>query len=210
MQFFQYKGCPFHYRLMGPEDATLIVLTHGGMVDQRIWEPQIPALISRYRVLLWDVRGHGRSRPGGRVRTIPQVAEDLKALLDHLGYRQAILVGLSAGGWLVQEFAIRHPQNVTALVVVGQVCWTNLPLPIRQMISSWTVPLILLLMLLIPWSLILHNFMRAGAAEHYQPQTRAYIQEVFSEWSKGEFFSTYGVGVGVFVMNPHTFLMGRS
>jgi alpha-beta hydrolase superfamily lysophospholipase len=86
---FTYKGCPIHYRLVGPAGAPLVALTHGGMVDHRVWDMQVPALSARYRLLLWDVRGHGRSRPGGRNRTIPQIAGDLAALLDHLGQRRS-------------------------------------------------------------------------------------------------------------------------
>lgn len=186
LHVFTYEGCPIHYRLVGPEGAPLVVLTHGGMVDHRVWDFQTPALIPRYRVLLWDVRGHGRSRPGGQNRTISQVAEDLAALLDHLECRRVVFVGLSAGGWLVQEFAYRYPDRVTALVVVGQTCWTQPPREIRLMLAGWSVPLYLLICLLLPWPLFVRTLMRQGAASA-KPHTKAYLHEVFGQWSKTEF-----------------------
>jgi 3-oxoadipate enol-lactonase len=186
LQVFTHEGCPIHYRLVGPEGAPLVVLTHGGMVDHRVWGPQVPALVPRYRVLLWDVRGHGRSRPGGRARTIAHMAEDLAALLDHLGFRRATLVGLSAGGWLVQEFAYRHPHRVVALVVVGQSSWTLPPRQARMMVAGWSAAVFLGLSLLVPWTLFVRMLMRHGAA-HSRPHTLDYLHQVISQWSKREF-----------------------
>jgi 3-oxoadipate enol-lactonase len=185
MELFLYEGCPIHYRLTGPEEAPLVVLTHGGMVDHRIWDPQLAALTPSCRLLLWDVRGHGRSRPGGN-RSIPQMAGDLAALLDHLGYRHAILVGLSAGGLLVQEFAYRYPNRVTALVVAGQTSWLRPPRELRLVLGSWSLTLLLFICLLLPWKLFLRGLMRHGA-EYAMPQTQAYLQEAFGQWSKSRF-----------------------
>jgi 3-oxoadipate enol-lactonase len=186
LRIFHYKDCPIHYRLVGPADAPLVVLTHGGMVDHRVWDFQVPALGSRYRLLLWDVRGHGRSRPGGRNRTIPQMAGDLAALLDHLGQRRAVLVGLSAGGLLVQEFAYRYPERVVGLVVAAQTCWTRLPFKIWLAIGHWPALLFAFLTLLTPWDIYLRLLMRQGTA-HAKLHTQAYLQEVFGGWSKREF-----------------------
>jgi 3-oxoadipate enol-lactonase len=196
MQVFTYKGCPIHYQMVGPEGAPLVVLTHGGMVDHCIWEPQMPALSPRYRVLLWDVRGHGRSRPGGKSRSIPDVAEDLAALLDHLGQQRAVLVGLSAGGWLVQEFAYRYPDRAIALVVAGQSSWMRPPLQVRMMVSRWSV-LFLIFSFLLPWRLLIRMFMHQGAA-HAKPRTLAYLRQAFGQWSKAEFLyhSWHARGLG--------------
>lgn len=184
-QVLERKGCNLAYWLHGRQGAPLVVLTHGGMVDHRVWEPQLSALAPHYQVLLWDVRGHGQSRPGGRNRSIPQVADDLAALLDHLGQQRAVLVGLSAGGWLVQEFAYRYPDRAIALVVAGQSSWLRPPFQARMAVSRWSVPF-LLLSLLLPWKLFMRGFMRQGAA-HAKPRTLAYLREAFGRWSKAEF-----------------------
>jgi 3-oxoadipate enol-lactonase len=186
LQVFAHNGCPIHYRLLGPADAPLIVLTHGGMVDHRVWNPQAPVLSKEYRLLLWDVRGHGQSRPGGNQRSIHDLTDDLVALLDHLGYREAVLVGLSAGGLLVQEFAYRYPDRVVGLVVAAQICWTDLPFKSRIVFGRGPALIIALLTLLVPWKLYLRLMMRQGAA-HSKPRTRGYLQDVFGGWTKLEF-----------------------
>ena len=76
-------SCPIHYWLH--EDASLptVVLTHGAGCDHKMFDAQLPALDGKYRVLTWDVRGHGLSRPIGDASfTLDLVAEDLAAILD--------------------------------------------------------------------------------------------------------------------------------
>src|SRR5574340_484037 len=98
LSVLEREGCPIHYGLLGPEHAPLVVLTHGAGIDHREWEPQLPVLTPEYRVLLWDIRGHGLSRPSGAPLTVPRVLDDLLALLDLLGVDQAAFVGHSMGG----------------------------------------------------------------------------------------------------------------
>jgi 3-oxoadipate enol-lactonase len=138
------------------------------------------------KLFSWDVRGHGKYRPGGMKRTIRQTARDLTALLDYLGYKRAVLVGLSAGGWLVQEFANRYPERTFALAVVGQTSWLQPPLHLRLMISPWSLWMSLLVCLLLPWKSFLHILVKQGAG-HASPHTQAYLWRVFSSWSKSEF-----------------------
>jgi 3-oxoadipate enol-lactonase len=194
-QVFEYEGCPLHYSLLGPQGTFLVVLTHGGMVDHRIWDFQVQALVSGYRLLLWDVRGHGQSRPGGDKRTIRQTARDLAGLLDHIGYTQAVLVGLSAGGWLVQEFAYRFPERVLAMAVVGQTSWLQPPLRLRLMMSPWSLWMWLAVSLLFPWKIFLRLLIKQGAG-HASPRTRVYLWQVFSSWSKSEFIQHSWKGLG--------------
>lgn len=56
-------GCPIHYWLTGPEERPLVVFTHGATIDHREFDPQVPVVAEEYRVLTWDVRSHGQSRP---------------------------------------------------------------------------------------------------------------------------------------------------
>ena len=117
-------GCPIHYWLAGPQDRPLVVFTHGSMVDHRMFEPQLLVIAQQYRVLTWDVHGHGLSQPIGNVFSIREATEDLIAILDQLGYTQATFVGQSLGGIITQELVFLHPERVTALVVIGGVCNT--------------------------------------------------------------------------------------
>ncbi|NJM07386.1 alpha/beta fold hydrolase [Candidatus Gracilibacteria bacterium] len=112
-------GCPLYAEIDGPATAPLLVFIHGNTLDHRMFEAQTPAFRGRYRTLRYDVRGHGRSRPLGPHFSIPLCAEDLAALLDTIGASSAILVGQSMGSYIAQEFLLRYPQRVIALVSIG-------------------------------------------------------------------------------------------
>ncbi len=118
------SGGTIHYWLAGPPDQPLVVLTHGATMDHHMFAPQVSLLAQHYRVLTWDVRGHGLSRPISKGFSIGVAVDDLLAILDHLGYAQATLVGQSMGGVIAQELVFRRPERVTALVVIGSECIT--------------------------------------------------------------------------------------
>ncbi len=110
-------GCTIHYWLHGPENVPLVVLTHGATIDHHEWDATVPILTrAGFRVLTWDLRGHGLSRPAPFDLTA--AIADLLALLDTLNVSQAIFVGHSMGGNLHQELVFRHPVRVRALVMV--------------------------------------------------------------------------------------------
>jgi pimeloyl-ACP methyl ester carboxylesterase len=124
---FERAGCPIHYWLSGPKDAPPVVLSHGATMDHRMFDAQVDAIAKRYRVLTWDMRGHGRSRPLGNIGEglmMRDLIEDLVALLDHLEYEQVILIGQSLGGHLAQDIVFFYPDRVTALATVGSSCST--------------------------------------------------------------------------------------
>lgn len=111
-------GCTLHYWIAGPVDAPLVVFTHGATIDHHEWDATLPLVLEAgFRVLAWDIRGHGLSRPGHF--DVAVAVNDLVALLDHLGVQQALFVGHSMGGNLHQELVFRYPGRVKALVMVG-------------------------------------------------------------------------------------------
>lgn len=121
------SGCPIHYWLTGPKDAPPVVFSHGAMMDHRMFDAQVSAVAERYRVITWDMRGHGRSRPIGDIGEgllIGDLIEDLIALLDYLGYEEVSLVGQSLGGHLAQDIVFYYPQRVVALATIGSSCST--------------------------------------------------------------------------------------
>ena len=85
-----------------------IVLGHGGFSDITEWDPQVEALSKRFRVIRYDRRGCGRSRP----KDVPQLAElwveDLRRFMLNLGLERAYLGGVSYGGMLLIEFLLKH------------------------------------------------------------------------------------------------------
>lgn len=93
-----------------------VVLLHEGVVDSRIWEPVVPLLAERHRVIRYDQRGFGRSpMPSGPY----SVVGDLVSVLDAAGIEQAALVGASRGGAIALTAALDHPDRVAKLVLVG-------------------------------------------------------------------------------------------
>jgi pimeloyl-ACP methyl ester carboxylesterase len=106
------------YWLSGREDASLVVLTHGATADHTMFDDLAPALAQRYRVLAWDVPGHGLSQPLPTDFGMDRLVEDELALLDIVGARAAVLVGQSMGGNLAQEIVFRDPERVAALVLI--------------------------------------------------------------------------------------------
>ncbi len=94
------------------------VLVHGWMCDSGDWDPLLPWLTSRGRVVAVDLRGHGRSSRPGDGYTPSQLALDLTALLSHLGIDRCVLVGHSAGAEVAVTVAVARPDLVAALVSV--------------------------------------------------------------------------------------------
>src|SRR3712207_6073571 len=82
-----------------------------------MWDDQVPAFAARHRVVRYDLRGFGASSPPALGEPYTH-ADDLSALLTHLGIARATVVGLSMGGWVAQDFALAHPAALRALVLV--------------------------------------------------------------------------------------------
>ncbi|MBU4609449.1 alpha/beta fold hydrolase [Achromobacter sp. GG226] len=95
-----------------------VVMVHGlGLSSMKTWRFQVPELAKKYRVHTYDVRGFGQSsNPSGRF-SVSQHAYDLHGLLQTLGLKQVILIGFSMGGWISQQFVLRHPEMVKGLVL---------------------------------------------------------------------------------------------
>jgi 3-oxoadipate enol-lactonase len=98
-------------------EGTALVLIHGWAQDLTIWSEQVPAFERHYRVIRYDRRGYGKSTGRADATRDP---DDLRLLLDSLGVRSAILLGLSAGSRAALNFAVAYPDRVKALVLYGQ------------------------------------------------------------------------------------------
>jgi 3-oxoadipate enol-lactonase len=106
-----------NYFLEGPERAPVVVLAHALGGTLRLWDAQAAALVGRYRVLRYDVRGHGESEVVAGPYTLEQMADDLRELLESLGIIETHFVGLSMGGLIGMTFALAHPRVLGRLVL---------------------------------------------------------------------------------------------
>ncbi len=102
----------------GQRHDPVLLLVHGFPLDRRMWAPQLAGLSSQARVIAPDLRGFGRSEAPPGPLTMDQHADDLAALLDHLGVGQAVVAGLSMGGYVAFAFWRRHSQRVRALALL--------------------------------------------------------------------------------------------
>ena len=111
------NGVEIHYRLDGPSGAPVVTLSHSIAADLTMWDPTVPALTPRYRVLRYDVRGHGGSEATAGEYSLEQLAGDARALLGALGIARTHWVGLSLGGMIGQALALSAPEVLASLVL---------------------------------------------------------------------------------------------
>jgi pimeloyl-ACP methyl ester carboxylesterase len=112
------NGASIHWREAGAGDAVLLV--HGFPFDCTIFEPQLAAVPESWWYIAPDLRGFGASTaPGRGPLTMDVFADDLVALMDQLGIKQAVVCGLSMGGYVALSLARRYPDRVRALVFVA-------------------------------------------------------------------------------------------
>lgn len=96
-----------------------VVLTHGYASNTRMWQGQIGPISKQYRLITWDIRGHGQTDSPEQQQDYSEAAtvEDLRQLLGHLGIEQAVIGGLSLGGYISLGFYVAHPEMVRALIL---------------------------------------------------------------------------------------------
>lgn len=98
-----------------------VILIHGVGLDSTIWEQQMKSLSAQYRVISYDMIGHGRSACPPGPYSLSQFEKQLDDLLSDLAIPQAHLVGFSMGGLVAQAYAAHHPDKVSSLTIVSSV-----------------------------------------------------------------------------------------
>ncbi len=113
-QFADINGIKLHYHVTGTGHP--LVLIHAGITHLGMWDEQVEAFASHYRVIRYDVRGWGKSAcpPGDYAHY-----DDLYELLKHLEVESAAILGISNGGKIAIDFALAYPQKVNTLVLVA-------------------------------------------------------------------------------------------
>lgn len=103
------NGIETYYELHGKEGAPWLVFSHSLACNVRMWDPQVAAFRDRFRILLYDTRGHGQSAAPKGAYTLEGLADDLAALLAALKVERPHYVGLSMGGMIGQTAALKYP-----------------------------------------------------------------------------------------------------
>jgi 3-oxoadipate enol-lactonase len=114
-----------HHVVAGRPDAPAVLLSNSLGTSLRMWEPQMAALVEHFRVVRWDMRGHGQSPAPDGPYTLDDLTADALALLDRLDIEWAHVVGLSLGGMVSMQLAATAPERVGRVVL----CCTSAHLP---------------------------------------------------------------------------------
>lgn len=109
------NGVALHYEITGQGEP--LILIEGLGTATWLWWKQVPELSRRFRVVAYDLRGSGWSDKPDEPYSIPMFADDLARLMDALRIKQAHVLGISLGGYVAQEFAIRYPHKVKRLIL---------------------------------------------------------------------------------------------
>ena len=117
MHSINRNGVNIHYEDHGAGPAVL--LSHGYSATSQMWKGQVDALTDRYRVITWDMRGHGEtdSPEDQGEYSEAKTVDDMAAILRHLGLKTAVIGGLSLGGYMSLAFNVAHPDMVRALML---------------------------------------------------------------------------------------------
>ncbi|BDD86544.1 3-oxoadipate enol-lactonase [Desulfofustis limnaeus] len=116
------NGISINYRLEGPENASVVMLSNSLMSNYTMWDDQMAMLTESFRVLRYDQRGHGGTEAPAGPYTIELLTEDVRALLDALEIDAVHFVGLSMGGFTAQMLALEYPERVLSLSLCDTAC----------------------------------------------------------------------------------------
>jgi 3-oxoadipate enol-lactonase len=117
MPFLDIGGVVHHYLIEGRQRTPTIVFSNSLGTDLRIWDAVVPRFVSHFRIVRYDLRGHGLSEFTEPPYTINDLTQDLVELLDALEIRQAVVCGISVGGLIAQCLALNRSHRVRALVL---------------------------------------------------------------------------------------------
>lgn len=112
-------GEPFHVRVDGPSDAPALLLSNPLSFNLSMWDPQVPALAQKFRVVRYDSRGHGKSPAPARPYSMAELARDALNLLDALGIEKAHFCGLSLGGMVGQWLLSHAPHRLGKAILAN-------------------------------------------------------------------------------------------
>jgi pimeloyl-ACP methyl ester carboxylesterase len=116
-QYAEVNGINLYYETHG--DGPPMILLHGGLGSGEMFGPILPTLADHHQVIAVDLQGHGRTADIDRPIDMRLMADDIAALIDHLGLDQPDVVGYSLGGGVAFHTAVRHPDKVRRLVMAS-------------------------------------------------------------------------------------------
>lgn len=117
MATVEHAGARLFYRVDGKPDGAPLVLLNSLGSGTGLWDPVMPALGARYRILRMDKRGHGQSTGTPGAYTMAMLADDTRAVMDAAGFERATVGGISIGGMIAMQLALDTPERVERLII---------------------------------------------------------------------------------------------
>jgi len=111
------NGIQMNYELSGKKNAPVVILSHSLGSGLVMWDPQIDSLKPHFKILRYDIRGHGRSDASAGPYTLELLADDAIGLLDALGIDKFHWIGLSMGGMIGQSIALHHRNRLKSIAL---------------------------------------------------------------------------------------------
>lgn len=122
-----------NYQIRGEGEP--LILIHGGSGSSMHWLYQVPELSKHYRVIVYDVRGHGKTDKPKQEYSIELFSEDLSELMNKLEIDKAHIIGHSLGGMIAQQFALNFPNRILSLVLTSTLC--NISKRFETLLDNW-------------------------------------------------------------------------
>jgi len=167
-----------HYWVGGNSTHT-IVFTHGAVMDHGLFQYQVAYFAPRYKVISWDVPGHGLSKPYEQF-SLQNAADELVAILDAENINKAHLVGQSMGGYISQVVCARYPERVGSITAVDS---SPIQLSYYSRMDQWLFSITPLILKLYPYSLLIDSMAKQIAMSK---PSRSYALETLKTFSKAE------------------------
>ncbi|WP_096467751.1 alpha/beta fold hydrolase [Aneurinibacillus soli] len=123
MAHVEVNGVSLHYEIRG--NGTPLILIHPPVLSSANFHYQLDELAKYFTVIVFDIRGHGKSQPSVQAVTYPLIVEDIKGLLNHLHIEKAFVCGYSVGGSIALEFLLTAPERSLGAILVGGISEVN-------------------------------------------------------------------------------------
>jgi 3-oxoadipate enol-lactonase len=139
MSFASVNGQELFFEDTGG-DGYPIVMMHGFLMDQSLFDPQVKVLAPTYRCIRFDARAFGQTKWDTKPFNLYDTASDCVGLMDHLGIKHAVIAGMSQGGYAALRMALKNPERIKALVLMST--WAGVDdeptkAQFRQMRDTW-------------------------------------------------------------------------
>ncbi len=172
------QDCTVYYDLLDAENAQAVAFLHGYGVDRSMWQSQVDVL-TNYKVINIDIRGHGQSQPSEHF-SIHAAAQDLRAILETEHSENAILIGLSMGGYVVQEYAAEYG-GARGYWLIGS---TPMFLPCYAAWEKLSLKYVEALMKLYPWNTLKDTIAKSST---YTPEAQQLVRPMIDKMEKSDF-----------------------